>query len=223
MTMNGSDIKTLQTVQLFHGYSSTEIGQLISGAEGVILEYATDEILLLRGEKLRSIGIVLKGRLTGVIETEEGQVTVVNELNKGSVFGDVLSGSSGSSPVTVKTMEPSRVLWIELKRILQLSGKAVDNIRFLMNFIEEISDKYFTLSKRVRILSERKLRIRILEYLTQLKKEQGTETIVLPQKNRSELADFLACDRAALSRELGNLQRDGYLTVHRNQISINKL
>lgn len=221
--MNGSDIKTLQTVQLFHGYSSTEIGQLISGAEGVILEYATDEILLLRGEKLRSIGIVLKGRLTGVIETEEGQVTVVNELNKGSVFGDVLSGSSGSSPVTVKTMEPSRVLWIELKRILQLSGKAVDNIRFLMNFIEEISDKYFTLSKRVRILSERKLRIRILEYLTQLKKEQGTETIVLPQKNRSELADFLACDRAALSRELGNLQRDGYLTVHRNQISINKL
>ena len=221
--MNGSDIKTLQTVQLFHGYSSTEIGQLISGAEGVILEYATDEILLLRGEKLRSIGIVLKGRLTGVIETEEGQVTVVNELNKGSVFGDVLSGSSGSSPVTVKTMEPSRVLWIELKRILQLSGKAVDNIRFLMNFIEEISDKYFTLSKIVRILSERKLRIRILEYLTQLKKEQGTETIVLPQKNRSELADFLACDRAALSRELGNLQRDGYLTVHRNQISINKL
>lgn len=221
--MNGSDIKTLQTVQLFHGYSSTEIGQLISGAEGVILEYSTDEILLLRGEKLRSIGIVLKGRLTGVIETEEGQVTVVNELNKGSVFGDVLSGSSGSSPVTVKTMEPSRVLWIELKRILQLSGKAVDNIRFLMNFIEEISDKYFTLSKRVRILSERKLRIRILEYLTQLKKEQGTETIVLPQKNRSELADFLACDRAALSRELGNLQRDGYLTVHRNQISINKL
>ena len=148
--MNGSDIKTLQTVQLFHGYSSTEIGQLISGAEGVILEYSTDEILLLRGEKLRSIGIVLKGRLTGVIETEEGQVTVVNELNKGSVFGDVLSGSSGSSPVTVKTMEPSRVLWIELKRILQLSGKAVDNIRFLMNFIEEISDKYFTLSKRVR-------------------------------------------------------------------------
>ena len=221
--MNGSDIKTLQTVQLFHGYSSTEIGQLISGAEGVILEYSTDEILLLRGEKLRSIGIVLKGRLTGVIETEEGQVTVVNELNKGSVFGDVLSGSSGSSPVTVKTMEPSRVLWIELKRILQLSGKAVDNIRFLMNFIEEISDKYFTLSKRVRIMSERKLRIRILEYLTQLKKEQGTETIVLPQKNRSELADFLACDRAALSRELGNLQRDGYLTVHRNQISINKL
>lgn len=215
-----SDFQTLYSVPLFSGYSDSEIKQLIASAECTVRDYSAEEIILLRGDKLRSIGIVLSGRLNGIIETEEGQLTVVNELNKGSVFGDVLSGSSGNSPVTVKAMDNSRILWIELNRVLHLCGENIDNIKFVMNFIEEISDKYFMLSKRIRILSERKLRIRILEYIKQLSIEQNTNDVLLPQKNRSELADYLACDRAALSRELGKMHKEGILRINRNIITI---
>ena len=215
-----SDFQTLYSVPLFSGYSDSEIKQLIASAECTVRDYSAEEIILLRGDKLRSIGIVLSGRLNGIIETEEGQLTVVNELNKGSVFGDVLSGSSGNSPVTVKAMDNSRILWIELNRVLHLCGENIDNIKFVMNFIEEISDKYFMLSKRIRILSERKPRIRILEYIKQLSIEQNTNDVLLPQKNRSELADYLACDRAALSRELGKMHKEGILRINRNIITI---
>ena len=215
-----SDFQTLYSVPLFSGYSDSEIKQLIASAECTVRDYSAEEIILLRGDKLRSIGIVLSGRLNGIIETEEGQLTVVNELNKGSVFGDVLSGSSGNSPVTVKAMDNSRILWIELNRVLHLCGENIDNIKFVMNFIEEISDKYFMLSKRIRILSERKLRIRILEYIKQLSIEQNTNDVLLPQKNRSELADYLSCDRAALSRELGKMHKEGILRINRNIITI---
>lgn len=218
--MISEDLALIAETRLFRGFSLSETKRFIELAEGQEQHFERDMIVLFRGDTLRSIGIVLEGCLTGLIETSEGQVTVINEMTKGSVFGDVLSGSSGTSPVTLVAIDDTRVLWIDFSRILSLCCQEKEFSVFLRNFIEEISDKYFALSQRVRILSERKLRNKVMEYLKQLRNQQGSNNVKFPQATRSQLADYLGCDRAALSRELGMMVKEGIIQINRDKVKV---
>ena len=44
---------------------------------------------------------------------------------------------------------------------------------------------------------------------------QGSRRFEIPY-NRQQLADYLSLDRSALSRELGNMKRDGLLDYRKN-------
>lgn len=221
--MEINDLSVLAETRLFRGFSLSETASFVEHAGGAVQRFERGSIVLFRGDSLRSIGIVLEGELAGLVETSEGQVTVISEMKKGFVFGDVLSGSSGTSPVTLEARDDTRVIWIEFSRILALCCQEKEYGTFLRNFIEEISDKYFALSQRVRILSERKLRNKITVYLSQLRKQQGSDTVMIPQENRFQLADYLGCDRAALSRELGRMSNEGLIILGKNTVTLNKI
>ena len=82
-----------------------------------------------------------------------------------------------------------------------------------------VSDKYFLLSRRVDLLVLKSLRAKVCAYLLSEAEQQGSLTFSIPF-SRIQLADYLNCDRSALSRELSLMQRDGLLETYRSSFKI---
>lgn len=71
----------------------------------------------------------------------------------------------------------------------------------LQNLVRTISDKYFLLSRRVDLLLLKSLRAKVCAYLLSEAEAHHSLTFTVPY-SRIQLADYLNCDRSALSREL---------------------
>lgn len=211
----------LSALPLFRGFSAQQVTQLLSQCGAHTLSYSKDQCAIRRGERIGSIGILLSGEMLGQTVTAQGALTTVSHMLPGAVFGDVLSGSSGVSPVTVTAQQESSVLWLELAHVLSPEG-GVQQLKtlFLRNLIETISDKYFALSARVELLCERSLRSRIARYLLVLRQKNGSDSFLLPHAGRAQLADYLACERSALCRELSRMQHEGLLALHKRQVQL---
>ena len=136
----------------------------------------------------------------------------------GGVFGDVLSGSSLASPVTVMASVPCEVLLIPYERLLLSDGSPAHQ-QTLRNLVRTISDKYFSLSRRIDLLVMKSLRAKVAAYLLSEAARAHSLTFSIPF-SRIQLADYLNCDRSALSRELSTMQKEGLIDTYRSSFKL---
>ena len=85
--------------------------------------------------------------------------------------------------------------------------------------MQTISNKYFALDRRVELLICKILRTRISLWLLEQAEQAGSDTFAVPL-TRAGLAEYLNCDRSALSRELGRMQREGLIETFRGSFKI---
>ena len=88
--------------------------------------------------------------------------------------------------------------------------------RLLQNLLGIISDKYFALDRRIELLMQHSLRARVLHYLTHDAQRAQDGSLLVPF-TRAAWAQYLGCDRAALCRELGRMQKDGVLRMEKRR------
>ena len=164
------------------------------------------------------VGIVLSGELEAYRPGPQGARIPITHMEPGGVFGDVLSGSSLASPVTVMASVPCEVLLIPYERLLLSDGSPAHQ-QTLRNLVRTISDKYFSLSRRIDLLVLKSLRAKVCAYLLSEAERAGSLTFSIPF-SRIQLADYLNCDRSALSRELSQMQRDGLLDTYKSSFKL---
>ena len=196
----------LQTTTLFAGLSAAELSTLLSQLGGSVRSYGKGEALVLAGEPSRRVGIVLSGELEAYRPVP------------GGVFGDVLGGSSLSSPVTVLAAAPCEVLLLPYERLLLSDGSPAHQ-RVVQNLVRTISDKYFSLSRRIDLLVMKSLRAKVAAYLLSEAARAHSLTFSIPF-SRIQLADYLNCDRSALSRELSTMQKEGLIDTYRSSFKL---
>ena len=208
----------LQNTTLFAGLSAAELSTLLSRLGASVRSYGKGEALVLAGEPSRRVGIVLSGELEAYRPAPGGARIPIARVEPGGVFGDVLGGSSLSSPVTVLAAAPCEVLLMPYEKLL-LPGADPARQRVLQNLVRTISDKYFLLSRRVDLLLLKSLRAKVCAYLLSEAEYHHSMTFTIPY-SRIQLADYLNCDRSALSRELSLMQRDGLLETYRSSFKL---
>ena len=206
----------LQTTSLFTGIEADALRVLLGELGAVIRSYGRGEALVQAGATNRRVGVVLTGSIEAYRPAPGGARVPIAQMGPGGVFGDVLGGSSLDSPVTVVAASGCEVLLIPYDRLLLSDGSAAHQ-RVLQNLVRTISDKYFLLSRRVDLLES--LRAKVCAYLLSEAEQQGSLTFSIPY-SRIQLADYLNCDRSALSRELSLMQRDGLLDTYRSSFKL---
>lgn len=211
-------IPLLQSTSLFAGLSEDELRTLLRQLGAVVRSYGRGEALVLFGQPNRRVGIVLSGELEAFRPTPSGGRVPITHMGAGGVFGDVLGGSSLSSPVTVVAAEHCEVLLVPYERLLLSDGSPARQL-VLQNLVRTISDKYFMLSRRVDLLVLKSLRAKVCAYLLSEADRAGSMTFTIPF-SRIQLADYLNCDRSALSRELSIMQRDGLLDTYKSSFKL---
>ena len=92
-----------------------------------------------------------------------------------------------------------------------------------MQTINSITDRILKdiKTRRVDLLVLKSLRAKVCAYLLSESERAGSLTFSIPF-SRIQLADYLNCDRSALSRELSQMQRDGLLDTYKSSFKLLK-
>ena len=142
---------------------------------------------------------------------------MLNRLNEGDVFGEALVFSKARTyPATVISLNESKVLFIDKSDILKILTKEE---KVLENFISLLSNKVFILNSKIKSISFKSVRQKVIGYILNEVKEQKSNSIML-KNTKEEIAALLAIPRPSLSRELINLRNLGYIKFDRKKITV---
>ncbi len=202
---------------LFHDCSPAETEKLLSGMQFFTKTYKKGAPVCHAGTPVSDVGIVLHGIVQ--IENNDlwGNKNILSLVRPGEVFAEAYACvPKEPMMVDVIAMEDSEILFLNVPKLFQLISSGKSEYTVLIRNMTMISArKNLLLSRRILHTSSKKIRDRLLSYLSYQSELQGSRYIDIPL-NRQQLADYLSLDRSALSKELGKMKQDGLLDYHRN-------
>ena len=142
----------------------------------------------------------------------------MEQLSQGELFGAAFSCAGiKKSPVSVVTVTDCTVLQVPVKRLFELSAESsLLQQKFFINMVQIFARKNVMLGEKIRHISKRTTRDKLLSYLSEQSKRAGSRHFTIPF-NRQELADYLCVERSAMSTELGKLKKEGILDMCRSE------
>lgn len=189
-----------------------------------VKQYKKDEYIAIAGDKFESVGIILNGRAAVIKENFEGNRVVITILEPGDMFGEMVVFSRNSLwPSTVVASQDTEVFFLTRDKIVgECANMCPWHRAIIENMLKILSEKAFTLNKKVEYLTIKSMRGKISAFLLEHYKKTGKTTFILPV-NRNDMADFLNVSRPSMSREMGRMKEDGIIDFHRSTIKINDL
>ncbi len=164
------------------------------------------------------ICVVENGYLQLIRTDYNGNTTIIEELEENSVFGSTISSIKGND-YDIISKEDSTILVIEYNHILNNNNNASYYNQFLKNLLSITTNKISDRNERIEILTKKTIRNKLLEYFNIISKKNGSKHIYLPY-NFSDLANFLAIDRCAMTREMSHLKEEGFIEVKGKRITL---
>lgn len=202
----------LQKLPLFRGLSSEETETFIVGTEASVRRYEKGRHILRADEKNESIGVLIEGEAQVLTEDPFGNEAVSHVLERGAVIGS----TSAILPqrmmnTSVMATQNTIVLWIPY-RMLLLAGSRMGKIHGIVmkNLLETFARKNILMAEKIELLARKTLRERLVLYLQQRARRQGSEKVQVP--GRVQMAKELECNRSALTREIAAMKTEGIIT-----------
>lgn len=210
-------IKIIKENQLFVGLSDENIRNVLKEIKYYIKTYKKGEIIANEDDECRSLSLVLSGKVEIQRLYSNGKYIVLNRLFEGDVFGEALVFSKSKTyPATVIALTECTVLFINKMDVLKICS---NEEKILENFISLLSDKVFILNSKIKSISFKSIRQKVVNYILNEAKEQKSNTIIL-KNTKEEIASLLGVPRPSLSRELINLRDMNYIKFDRREIII---
>lgn len=208
-------------VPLFHGLNEEEIRSLLHCLHAIERTYKKGEVILAEGGITENIGIVLSGMAMISCGDVWGNNSILGNVAPGSVFAEVYACIPGQPLlVNVSAAEDTTVLFMNVQRVLSTCTSACPfHARLAQNLLTVCAHKSLQLSQRMLHTRSKSIRGRLLSYFSDCAKQAGSPTFLIPY-NRQQLADYLNVDRSALCNELSKMQKEGWITYKRNQITL---
>ena len=212
MITNQEYLYSIRKCYLFDGIKDEQLTEAIKLLNGRIRKVEKDDFIVQLGGVLRNAGLLLKGKIESSFQNENYDQITMHTFGGGYLFGEaIVINSAKNSPVQVRAVEDSIVLFIDLSAIYQSDVHSPILVVLAENLIKSLARKNLILNQKVRILSQKSLRDRILIYLGTLPKDKnGFVKIPFTQ---TALAEYLGVNRSALSREIGRMQNEERLIV----------
>ena len=122
--------------------------------------------------------------------------------------------------INAVALEKSRILFLDMQHVLETCSSTCQyHQRLIRNLLMISARKNLQLSRRSLHTAPKSIRGKVLSYLSFQAQKQGSRSFSIPL-NRQQMADYLNVDRSALSAELGRMQREGLISVRRNQFQL---
>ena len=182
---------------------------------GKIINYNKGDIIFSEGDECKYVGYVLVGEV--IIHTSSILYNdfLISTIKEGDLFGVNLLFSN--NPYYLGTVEANKKTSIKFVSKKEYMSFVSNNLE---EFLSYTSNKFISLQQRLKVLSQKTIKEKILFYLVNKSNLLNTYTIPIPKKE--ELARYLKIERPSLSRELANLKKDGFINYNRKSITIMK-
>lgn len=218
--MNES-IKILKSSALFRNVTEAEMEGMLNCLSISEKRYEKNDIIIMAGSKVASIGVIIEGTAQISRDDAEGNRTILSELIKPDLFIEAyVAANVNEVPVNVTAITDCKVIWIPFSRIITSCSIACEfHNSLIKNMIQVIAEKNIAMNEKMRVLSCKTTREKLLTYLTDYSERTGKNRFRIPF-SRIELADYLSVDRSAMSRELGKLRDEGYIRFNKNEFEL---
>ena len=202
---------------LFKGIDSENLKEIYEETKYHINKYDKGEIIAHEEERCSTIGLILEGTIELQRIYPSGKYIVLNKLTLGDVFGEAIIFSKQENyPATVIALNQCSILYIDKVDMLELFSREK---RILENFLELLSNKVLMLNSKIKNISFKNIKHRVINYILETMKLQKNSVIKLKESKES-IAAALGIPRPSLSRELINLRDMGYIDFDRSNIKI---
>ena len=213
----------IQQVALFRGMDEAELAAALSALSAKEKTYEKDETILCAGNVSEHMGLVLEGSVT--IESNDvwGNRTILSHIEKGGTFAETYALLE-DEPMLVDVIanEKSNILFLRIGSLNLLQQDISPwRVKLIGNLLRISSQKNLHLSGRSFHTAPKSIRGRVMAYLNSVSLKKNKIDFDIPF-DRQQLADYLNVERSALSRELSNMQQDGFIIVRRNHFEIAK-
>ncbi len=210
-------LKLLQNNFLFKGIDSENLKKIYEETKYHINKYDKGEIIAHEEEECSTIGLILEGTIELQRIYPSGKYIVLNKLTLGDVFGEAIIFSKQENyPATVIALNQCSILYLNKVDMLELFSREK---RILENFLELLSNKVLMLNSKIKNISFKNIKHRVINYILETMKLQKNSVIKLKESKES-IAAALGIPRPSLSRELINLRDMGYIDFDRSNIKI---
>jgi CRP-like cAMP-binding protein len=204
---------------LFKGIHPSKQGFLLKMLEASSLHFSVNELVSSKIKMNNYIAIVKTGYLNIIKTDSAGNRSLVEVLDEGDVFGTNISNLVNSD-YDVIAKEESLVIFIDTAYIYS-NANINSSIfsQFLINLLEITQRKLVLNNERVDILTNKTIRNKLLSYFKYSYMDTNARIVYVPS-SFTALADYLAIDRSAMSRELKNLKDEGLIEIKNKKIKL---
>lgn len=207
----------LQNNFLFKGINSEKLKDIYKETKYHINKYDKGEIIAHEEDGCNTVGLILEGAIELQRIYPSGKYIVLNKLAVGDVFGEaIIFSKQGNYPATVVALNKCSILYIDKIDMLELFSREK---RVLENFLEILSNKVLMLNSKIKNISFKNVKHRVINYILESMKLQHSSVVKL-KENKEGIAAALGIPRPSLSRELINLRDMGYIDFDRSNIKI---
>jgi len=207
--------------QLFEGITNEECARMFDCFGAREASYEAGQTICEFDGTQNAVGVLLSGSAELLRLDEDGGRTLLETLEEGGVFGEVLAFSGvGGDSTLLECRQDCRVLYLNYDQITKRCENACLHHSILVqNLFRLLSTKTLRLSERVEVLSRRSIREKLLCCFDQLSRKAGQNTFTLPF-SLSALADYISADRSAMMRELKKLREEGTIRTENRKITL---
>ena len=167
------------------------------------------------------IGIVLSGAIRLTRSRMDGGRNVLETVTPNDTFGAtyVFRGQP-TMGIGMSAVGETHVIVFDIGNMLECGHVVkLGHLKFLRNLLTVMSQKTFQIKQKLRILSQRTIRGRLMLLLNILAKRAKSLEFDIPF-DRQALADYLCVERSALSAEISKLRREGRLESTKNHFRL---
>lgn len=206
-------------IEPFKKINEADKEKLLKDLEAVTYYFEQDTSLLSSIKMHHAFGIVIHGTIQVIKTDYNGNRTIVDELVENSVFGSQFSYLIDDEYDLI-ALEPSQILLFDYYGIINYprSDSPAYN-QFIRNLLEITALVISSRDERIKILTKKSIRSKLLEYFEIMARKHGSRSFYLPF-TFTDLADYLAVDRSAMSREMKYLKEEKIITVKNKKITL---
>lgn len=203
----------------FHDISEKNKRKLLRLLEANILSYKKDAVISSGTQNDNVIGIIIKGYAQIIRTDYNGNRTIIEELEEKSVFGKTISSLSNNE-CEIIAKEDTEIIIIDYDIMINVPTNSYQFYnQFIKNLLQIFTSVLNDKNERIEILTKKTIRNKLLEYFKISAKKHGSKYVYLPF-NFTDLADYLAVDRSAMTREIKYLKEEGFIEVKGKRITL---
>ncbi len=217
------NIKDCERIHLFRDISKEEIEKMFCCSKTVERSFEDGSYVFRQGETPRNLFLVIEGSVMISKDFASGKRDVLFMIGQGDVFGEMfLFADAKAYWYDAIAQGKVKVLEIPWEFFYCFCSNACEHHRMITkNMLEIQSEKNFTMTRKLHLLSGTTLRERIALWLIeQMDSGCADADTVRLSMNREELADYLGTTRPSLSRELMKMQQEQLIETDKNTIRI---
>ena len=218
------NIKTIKKYDLFKGFEEKEIMALLRCFNVKIINFKEKKTIITAGEKISNLYLILSGYARDTWYDFDGNINTYVDYKPGEIIGlEYAANNSKTYSSTITAIEDTTILALDSFRFLNpCQNFCPRHTKIINKAYALLSKQNQTLLSRIKELSMGSTKKKVLCYLNNVKSQTKSSEFNIPY-NREELANYLGVERSALSKELSDLQKQGFITYQKSHFKILKI